>query len=342
MSDLKTDDFDYDLPQEYIAQTPVEPRDHSKLLVYDRRKDRIAHYYFYDLVDFLEPNDLLVVNTTKVIPARIFAHKPTGGKAEILLLKKVSEENWECIVGGKRIIPGVELRVGDQIKITILEDLGDSRRLIKIPNLKSDQLDKFGEMPLPPYIHTPLLHVDRYQTIYAKDSGSAAAPTAKLHFTEELLKKISLKGIGICEVTLHVGLDTFQPVMEEDPQDHIIHSEWCEVSEESAERINQTKAQGGRIIAVGTTTVRTLESANETAESGKNVGKYCGPTRLFILPGYQFKVIDGLITNFHLPRSSLIMLVSALTGRKKILQINQQAIENNYRFYSFGDGMFIF
>ena len=338
---MKTSDFNYHLPLECIAQTPIEPRDHSRLMVLRRDQDVIDNAAFMDVGSYLKAGDLLVVNQTRVIPARLFARKVTGGKVELLLLKRIEPDVWEALVGGKGLKPGVKVTVEDGPETEILEDLGASRRLIKFLSPIENLLLNVGEMPLPPYIHTPLANPDRYQTVYSKESGSAAAPTAGLHFTPRLMSELEEAGIQIAKVTLHVGLDTFMPVSEDNPLDHVIHSEWCEVTADTAELINRTKEKGGRVIAVGTTSVRTLESAAVGNSIPNQVSAISGPTQLFILPGFEFKVVDAMITNFHLPQSSLIMLVSAFAGREKVLKAYNTAIERGYRFYSFGDAMLI-
>lgn len=338
---MKTSDFNYNLPPECIAQTPVEPRDHSRLMVLHRDQDSVEDAVFKDVGSYLKSGDLLVINQTRVIPARLAAHKVTGGKVELLLLKRIESDLWEALVGGKGLKPGIKVTVDNGPETEILEDLGASRRLIKFLSPIEALLPHVGEMPLPPYIHTHLSNPERYQTVYSKESGSAAAPTAGLHFTPRLMSELEEAGIQIARVTLHVGLDTFMPVSEEDPLEHVIHSEWCEVTPESAALINQTKANGGRVIAVGTTSVRTLESAAAASTSANHVSPISGPTQLFILPGYSFKIVDAMITNFHLPQSSLIMLVSAFAGREKVLKAYETAIERGYRFYSFGDAMLI-
>lgn len=338
---LKTEDFNYHLPEERIAQTPIDPRDHSRLLIWNRNEENLLHRKFYEIEEFLKPRDLLVVNQTKVIPARLFARKPSGGKVEILLLKKKEKDLWECLVGGKRVDAGLELSTEVGIKIKVIENLEGSERLIQFSSSIDQYLPEIGQMPLPPYIHTPLVDQQRYQTVFAKETGSAAAPTAGLHFTNELMARLIKKGVQFCQITLHVGLDTFAPVTEDDPEKHKIHTEWCEINKGAADLINQTSKKGGRIIAVGTTSVRTLETGARFAQDGELIGAYTGPTNIFILPGYKFKVVQAMITNFHLPKSSLIMLVSAFAGREKILELYQKAIENEYRFYSFGDAMLI-
>jgi S-adenosylmethionine:tRNA ribosyltransferase-isomerase len=338
---MKTSDFNYHLPLECIAQTPVEPRHASRLMVLHRNDESIEDSKFENIGRFLNPGDLLIINQTRVIPARLFARKATGGRVEVLLLKRLEEGVWEALVGGKRLNSGIVLTIENGPKVEIFEKLEGSRRIVRFLDTNENQLDSLGEMPLPPYIHTHLQNPERYQTVYSTQTGSAAAPTAGLHFTPELMQQLEQQGIRFGKVTLHVGLDTFMPVKEDDPSKHLIHSEWCEVSAETARLINESKAAGKQVIAVGTTSVRTLETAaNEIKESGK-VSPVSGPTKLFILPGYQFKIVDAMITNFHLPQSSLIMLVSAFAGREKVLNAYQTAIERGYRFYSFGDAMLI-
>ncbi len=338
---MLTSDFDYTLPFERIAQNPLEPRHSSKLLVLDRATDSLKHHTFWDLPEFVLPGDLLVMNNTRVIPARIFAKKiPDGGKVELLLLKKHSEVIWEAIVGGKRLIEGKEVIASDGLRGKIIQVLDSSKRLIEFSEPVEQHINKIGNVPLPPYIHEKLTDPERYQTVYANLPGSAAAPTAGLHFTQELISRIEKIGVKLAYVDLHVGLDTFAPVTEERPDEHKIHTEWCELSHETAVSINETRAAGGRIIAVGTTSVRTLESAAiQTVNS--IVQPFIGDTNLFILPGYQFRLVDAMITNFHLPKSTLLMLVSAYAGREKILSAYQTAIDLNYRFFSFGDAMLI-
>jgi S-adenosylmethionine:tRNA ribosyltransferase-isomerase len=336
---MKTSDFDYNLPPERIAQTPIEPRDSSRLLTLNRASGQLAHHTFRDIYDMLHPGDLLVLNQTRVIPARLPARKETGGKAEILLLRRVDELTWECLVGGKGMSPGKFLLLGDSLKATIMEDLGGSRRLVRFAEPIEKHFAADGEMPLPPYIHERLTDPERYQTVFSKTPGSAAAPTAGLHFTAELLQRLQAKGVLIATVTLHVGLDTFAPVTEDDPAEHAIHTEWCELDTATAALINQVKAAGKRVIAVGTTSVRTLESA---ASQDGVAQPFSGPTNIFILPGYTYKLVDAMITNFHLPKSTLIMLVSAFAGREHILTAYNTAIRENYRFFSFGDAMFLY
>jgi len=338
---MRTSDFDYPLPPERIAQTPVEPRHASRLLVLQRAADRLEHRTFWDIGDYLRPGDLLVVNQTRVIPARIFGRKPTGGRIELLLLKRLDDTTWEALVGGKRVSPGMKVTLDGGPPAEILENLEGSRRLVRFSQPVEPYLEQAGQMPLPPYIHTPLNDPERYQTVYARQPGSAAAPTAGLHFTPELMAHLSSLGIQFAQVTLHVGLDTFAPVTEDDPQTHTIHTEWCEVTPAAADLINTTRQQGGRIIAVGTTSVRTLETAARQAIPGEVVAACSGATGLFILPGFKFKAVDALITNFHLPRSTLLMLVSAFASRTQILSAYAEAIRLEYRFYSFGDAMLI-
>lgn len=334
---MKTEEFNYHLPQELIAQVPLKQRQDSRLLVYDRHQDRITHSNFRDLKTFLHPGDLLVINKTKVIPARLFANKKSGGKVEILLLKKLCDLEWEVLVGGKKVTQGVELAFSKEISGVIARDLEGSKRIIQFNDPIEDHFKKYGQMPLPPYIHERLADPDRYQTVYAQYSGSAAAPTAGLHFTKAIMKELSDFGVQFADITLHVGLDTFAPVTEEEVETHNIHTEWCELNQLTADAIIKAKGQGRRIIAVGTTSVRTLESAG----TSNGIKPICGPTGIFIYPGYQFKVVDGMITNFHLPKSTLIMLVSAFAGKENIFRCYQEAINQKYRFFSFGDAMFI-
>ncbi|MBT4306568.1 MAG: tRNA preQ1(34) S-adenosylmethionine ribosyltransferase-isomerase QueA [Chloroflexi bacterium] len=340
---MKTSDFDYKLPPERIAQTPVEPRDASRLMVLNRENDELTHSTFNRIEDFLLPGDLLVVNQTRVIPARIFAHKiPTGGKIEILLLNRRDEHTWECLVGGKRMDEGKAFELENGVKGEIIAVSEGASRVLRFEEPIDGFLNEIGTMPLPPYIHEKLEDPERYQTVYSKEEGSAAAPTAGLHFTPELISGVRLLGVKIQSVTLHVGLDTFAPVTEENAEDHKIHTEWCSLPFKAARMINRTRAYGGRVIGVGTTSVRVLETAARNAEGRDLVGEYKGPTDLFILPGYEFKATQAMITNFHLPKSSLMMMVSAFAGHEKIMSAYQTAIEEKYRFYSFGDAMFIY
>jgi S-adenosylmethionine:tRNA ribosyltransferase-isomerase len=338
---VKTADFDYHLPEECIAQTPVEPRHASRLLVLDRGRDALDHTTFWNIADYLRPGDLLVVNQTRVIPARVYARKDTGGRVELLLLRREDDLTWEALVGGKGLRPGRFVDVESGPRAEIVADLGGSRRRLRFAEPVEPYLPRVGQMPLPPYIHERLSDPERYQTVYATQPGSAAAPTAGLHFTRELIDRLKSMGVGFAEVTLHVGLDTFAPVTEDSPQDHKIHTEWCELTPETARQINAAREQGGRIVAVGTTSVRTLESAARNAGPATVVVPFSGPTDLFILPGYTFRAVDAVVTNFHLPRSTLIMLVSAFAGRERILSAYQTAVEMGYRFFSFGDAMFI-
>lgn len=341
---MRTSDFDYDLPLSYIAQTPLDKRDESRLLILDRRSGEIHHTIFKEIGKHLNKGDILVVNETRVIPARLFARKlPSGGRVEILLLRKRDRLTWEALVGGKGLTVGKQLqveaiRVGDRAPLAIIENvLEGAERVIRFDEPLELLFPKIGFVPLPPYIRTRLNDPERYQTVYAKTTGSAAAPTAGLHFTPELLKSLQSDGIGIASVTLHVGLDTFAPVTESKPEDHKIHTEWCQITEEATEKINEVKSRGGRVVAVGTTSVRTLESATK---DGK-LNNFEGPTSLYILPGYKFQIVDAMVTNFHLPRSTLIMLVSAFTTRERIFNAYDVAKKENYRFYSFGDAMLI-
>jgi S-adenosylmethionine:tRNA ribosyltransferase-isomerase len=335
---MKTSDFDYNLPESSIAQTPAEPRDSARLLVLHRETGELEHRIFRDVTDYLRAGDLLVLNQTRVIPARIYARKETGGRVELLLLRRRDELTWEALVGGKGLRVGKLLKVEDGPEVEVMEILDGSERVIKFSEPIEPYFSRVGNVPLPPYIREKLSDPERYQTVYAREPGSAAAPTAGLHFTPRLIEELQIKGVKIAYVTLHVGLDTFAPVMEDDPQEHKIHSEWCELPQETADLINQTKQNGGRVVAVGTTSVRTLESAT----IGKNgILSYLGATSVFILPGYQFQVVDAMITNFHLPKSTLIMLVSAFAGRERILETYRIAIQEGYRFYSFGDALII-
>ena len=340
---MKTSDFYYDLPKELIAQDPLEDRSSSRLLHLSMKDGSIEHRHFTDILDYLKAGDCLVINDTRVIPARLYGHKEgTGALIEILLLKRKKDDIWECLVKpGKKARPGVKITFGNGILTgEILDIVEEGNRLIQFhyEGIFEEILDQLGEMPLPPYITHKLQDKNRYQTVYAKHDGSAAAPTAGLHFTEELLKKVQEKGVNIAHVTLHVGLGTFRPVKVDDVEQHHMHSEFYIVEEDQAELINRTKKQGGRVIAVGTTSCRTLESAadeNGVIQAGN------GWTEIFIYPGYRFKMIDGLITNFHLPESTLMMLVSALAGKERIMAAYEEAVKERYRFFSFGDAMFI-
>ena len=339
---MKTSDFDYILPEELIAQTPVSPRDSSRMLVFDRENDKIEHKHFYDLVDFLQEGDLLVRNNTKVLPARMFAFTPNGGKVEVLLLKRFDLTDWEVLVKpGKKAKPGAKLVISEELSLEVLETIEESgsRKVRFIFNgVFEDIISRIGEMPLPPYITEKLKDQGRYQTVYAKVDGSAAAPTAGLHFTNELIDRLKQKGVEFADVLLHVGLGTFRPVKTEDILSHHMHSEYYEVDEIAAEKINRAKREGRRVIAVGTTSVRTLESA---ADENGFIKPVKGNTEIFIYPPYKFKCVDALITNFHLPKSTLLMLVSSLSTREKMLEIYNTAVKERYRFFSFGDCMLV-
>ncbi len=334
-------DFYYDLPEELIAQTPAEPRDSSRLLVYDRATGKTEHKIFSDVADYLNGGDVLVINNTKVLPARMYAHTSNGGAVEVLLLKRLEKDRWEVLVKpGKKCARGKKLVISDELALTV-EDITDSgERIVRFEyrGVFEEILDRVGNMPLPPYIKEKLKDKNRYQTVYARTEGSSAAPTAGLHFTPELLNKIRGKGVEIAEVLLHVGLGTFRPVKEEVITEHKMHSEYYEIGERSAEIINRAKREGRRIIAVGTTSVRTLESA---ADENGFIRPCKGNTEIFIYPPYKFKCVDALVTNFHLPESTLIMLVSAMTGREEMLSVYREAVKERYRFFSFGDAMMI-
>ena len=341
---MKTSDFDYELPEELIAQTPMEPRDHSRLLVYHRRDGSVEHRHFYDIVDYLNPGDALVINETKVIPARLLGVKEdTGVPVEVLLLRRHSATDWEALVRpGRRLKPGTFCSFGDgRLRCEILnnvEEIGGRNVRFHFDGVFEEILDQLGEMPLPPYIHEKLADGARYQTVYARQEGSAAAPTAGLHFTPELLDRIREKGVRVVPILLHVGLGTFRPVKEEDPEKHVMHSEFCQVTAEAADVLNGVRAAGGRIVCVGTTSVRTLETM---ADENGVVHPGAKDTAIFIRPGTKIKAVDALITNFHLPESTLLMLVSAMCSREEILRVYQHAIEERYRFFSFGDAMLI-
>lgn len=335
---MKTSDFYYDLPQELIAQSPAEKRDMSRLLVYNRKVKTIEDRIFRDVIDYLEPGDVLVRNVTKVIPARLYAtREETGGSMEFLLLRRINETDWECLVKpGRRARPGRTFTVNDELSVTVLEQLDDGNRIVRLnyDGIFEEVLDRAGEMPLPPYITKKLEDRSRYQTVYARDDGSAAAPTAGLHFTDELLDKLKEKGVCIADVLLHVGLGTFRPVSAENVEEHHMHSEFWQVTEEAADLINSARAAGGRIVSVGTTGCRTLESAS-TEDGVVHAGS--GWTDIFITPGYRFKAVDALITNFHLPESTLLMLISAFCSREEIMRVYEHAVNEKYRFFSFGD-----
>lgn len=339
---MKTSDFDYYLPEELIAQTPVYPRDSSRLLVYDRENDSVYHKHFYDIKEFLKKGDVLVRNNTKVLPARMFAYTLNGGKVEVLLLKRLSLTDWEVLVKpGKKAKPGAKLTISNELSLEVLSTVEEAgSRIVRFifDGVFEDIISRVGEMPLPPYITEKLKDQKRYQTVYATHDGSAAAPTAGLHFTEDLLKEIADMGVEIVDVLLHVGLGTFRPVKVDDVSSHHMHSEYYEISEQAAERINLAKKEGRRIIAVGTTSVRTLESA---ADENGFVKPCKENTEIFIYPPYKFKCVDSLITNFHLPKSTLVMLVSSFSSREKTLELYQTAVKEGYRFFSFGDACMI-
>ncbi len=339
---MKTSDFYFDLPKEFIAQTPTEPRDHAKLLVYNRKTKQIEHKHFYDLPQYLKMGDCLVINETRVLPARLLGERAdTGSFIEFLLLKRIDVDTWEILARpGKKAKIGQRFKFGDELFAEVIDVLPDGNRIVKFiyNGIFEEILDRLGSMPLPPYITEKLENKEMYQTVYSKEVGSAAAPTAGLHFTEELLEKIKAMGVEIVPVLLHVGLGTFRPVKVEDVTTHKMHSEFYSVSEEAATKINECRKNGGRIICVGTTSCRTLESVTD---SNGVVRSKSGDTDIFIYPGYNFNAVDCLITNFHLPESTLLMLVSALCSKEEILSIYETAKENNYRFFSFGAAMLI-
>ena len=346
---MRTSDFDYYLPPELIAQTPVEPRDASRLMVVHRATGRIEHRLFRDIGEYLRPGDLLVANQTRVIPARLRGHKTgTGGKVELLLLARRDERTWEALAGGKGLRPGQRIELaGAQMTAEIVAETESGGRLVRFDRPVEPLLDELGEVPLPPYVHRPLADRDRYQTVYARVEGSSAAPTAGLHFTPDLLVDLRSMGVEMAFLTLHIGLDTFRPVKEEEVEAHQIHTEWFELTAPAAEQINRARLEGRRVIAVGTTAVRALESAARGCGTDgevcglQTVAAYAGSTDLFIYPGYRFRVVEAMITNFHLPRSTLLMLVSAFAGRELILRAYEEAIRERYRFYSFGDAMLL-
>lgn len=340
---MKTSDFYYDLPPELIAQTPLEKRDESRLLCLDKATGEWSHHHFYELPDFLRPGDCLILNNSRVLPARLLGRRlPGGGACEVLLLQDKGDKVWECLVRpGKHLREGARVSFGDgELTAEIAEVLPDGNRLVRFDyeGIFLEVLERLGEMPLPPYIKEELQDQERYQTVYSKVNGSAAAPTAGLHFTPELLERIAAKGVGVGYVTLHVGLGTFRPVKEDEIEQHDMHSEYCTIPQETADLINRTKANGGRVICVGTTSCRTIESW--AGEDGTMTATG-GWTNIYIYPGYRFKVMDALVTNFHLPESTLIMLVSALAGREHVLAAYEEAVRERYRFFSFGDAMFI-
>ena len=342
MEQMKTSDFWYDLPESLIAQTPLEKRDSSRLLVMDRKTGQIAHKHFYDILDHLRPGDCLVMNDSRVLPARLLGHRPTGGAVEVLLLRDLGNKRWECLCKpGRKMQPGNEAIFGNgELKATVTDVLEDGNRVVEFEyeGIFLEVLERLGKMPLPPYIKEELQTQERYQTVYSREVGSAAAPTAGLHFTNELLEQIRSRGVQTAFVTLHVGLGTFRPVKAEHILEHHMHSELCMLSEETARILNETKKAGGRIICVGTTSCRTLESLAREDGTFEAASRW---TDIFIYPGYSFKAMDGLITNFHLPESTLVMLVSAFAGRENVLRAYEKAVELSYRFFSFGDAMAI-
>ncbi len=355
---IPTSDFDYHLPPERIAQTPIEPRDHARMMVLDRKTGAIEHKHVYDIVDYLRPGDLLVLNDTRVIPARLLGRKETGGQAEVFLLRPLQDGRWEALVRGKNLTPGKRVIIeseSQQAVATIEADLGGPKRVVSFDQDIDDILEDIGHIPLPPYIHETLADPERYQTIYGYKEGAVAAPTAGLHFTGDLLMDLRSRGVQFVYVTLHVGLGTFQPVKEENALEHEMHSEWMEMTNTTARLINDTRLAGGRIVAVGTTSVRVLETAAKISLGlepsdpappnlvcgWKTVSAWTGETNLFIYPGHHFRATDVMLTNFHLPKSTLLMLVSAFAGRETILRAYEEAIEQGYRFFSFGDAMLI-
>lgn len=339
---MRTQDFWYDLPQELIAQTPLEKRDSSRLMVLDRQTGAVSHRHFYDILDYLRPGDTLVMNDSRVLPARLLGRRPTGGAVEVLLLRDLGEKKWECLVKpGRKMQPGQEIIFGNgELTAEVCEILADGNRVVTFhyEGIFLEILEQLGKMPLPPYIKAELQDRERYQTVYSREVGSAAAPTAGLHFTNELLDAVRKKGVDTAFVTLHVGLGTFRPVKVEDVTNHHMHSELCMMGEETAAMLNATRARGGRIICVGTTSCRTLESLVNDDGSFSPKSKW---TDIFIYPGYTFRAMNGLITNFHLPESTLVMLVSAFAGKEQVLNAYAEAVKAQYRFFSFGDAMFI-
>lgn len=339
---MKTRDFWYDLPEELIAQTPLEQRDTSRLLVLNKTTGAVTHRHFYDIIEYLHPGDCLVMNDSRVLPARLLGCRPTGGAAELLLLRDLGDKRWECLAKpGKKLQTGQEVIFGNgELTATVVDVLDDGNRIVEFhyDGIFLEVLERLGKMPLPPYIKEELQNQERYQTVYSKQVGSAAAPTAGLHFTNELLEKIRTKGVNTAFVTLHVGLGTFRPVKAEEISEHHMHSELCMISEETANILNETKRNGGRIICVGTTSCRTLESLVNEDGTFEAKSRW---TDIFIYPGYSFKAMNGLITNFHLPESTLVMLVSALAGRENVLNAYACAVKERYRFFSFGDAMYI-
>jgi len=339
---LKTHDFWYDLPEELIAQTPLEQRDSSRLLAMNRETGEIAHRHFYDILDYLNPGDTLVMNDSRVLPARLLGHRPTGGAVEVLLLRDLGGNRWECLVKpGRKMQIGSEAIFGDgQLTATVTDILEDGNRVVEFhyQGIFLEVLESLGKMPLPPYIKAELADQERYQTVYSREVGSAAAPTAGLHWTPELLRKAEDKGVNLAYVTLHVGLGTFRPVKAEEISEHHMHAELCMMSQQTADLLNETKKQGGRIVCVGTTSCRTLESLVNEDGTFEEKAKW---TDIFIFPGYRFKAMDALITNFHLPESTLVMLVSAFAGRENVMNAYNEAVKERYRFFSFGDAMYL-
>ena len=339
---MRKSDFYFDLPEELIAQTPLERRDSSRLLHLDKVTGELEHRHFYDLLDYLREGDCMVFNDSRVLPARLIGARPTGGSVELVLLRDLGEGRWECLSRpGRKTRPGTEIHFGDgELKATVESVAEGGNRIVRFDyeGIFLEVLERLGKMPLPPYIKEELQDSERYQTVYSREIGSAAAPTAGLHFTKELMEKIAAKGVKLCYVTLHVGLGTFRPVKAEEIEDHEMHSEFCIIPEETARIVSETKKKGGRVIAVGTTSCRTLESF---AREDGSLPATSGWTNIFIYPGYTFKCIDALVTNFHLPESTLIMLVSALAGREHVLHAYEEAVKERYRFFSFGDAMFI-
>ena len=339
---MRKSDFYFDLPEELIAQTPLERRDSSRLLHLDKVTGELEHRHFYDLLDYLREGDCMIFNDSRVLPARLIGARPTGGSVELVLLRDLGEGRWECLSRpGRKTKPGTEILFGNgELKATVEQVAEGGNRIVRFDyeGIFLEVLERLGKMPLPPYIKEELQDSERYQTVYSREIGSAAAPTAGLHFTKELMDKIAAKGVKLCYVTLHVGLGTFRPVKAEEIEDHEMHSEFCVIPEETARIVSETKKQGGRVIAVGTTSCRTLESF---AREDGSLPAASGWTNIFIYPGYRFQCVDALITNFHLPESTLIMLVSALAGREHVLHAYEEAVKERYRFFSFGDAMFI-
>ena len=339
---MKTQDFWYNLPEELIAQTPLQKRDSSRLMVLNKETGEVSHKHFFDILDYLHPGDCLVMNDSRVLPARLLGHRPTGGAVELLLLRDLGNKQWECLAKpGRKLLEGQQVIFGNgELTAVVRKVCQDGNRIVEFfyEGIFLEVLERLGKMPLPPYIKAELQDQERYQTVYSREVGSAAAPTAGLHFTQELLEKIRQKGIKTAFVTLHVGLGTFRPVKVEDVHSHHMHSELCMLSEQTAKVLNETKKQGGRIVCVGTTSCRTLESLVNEDGSFEAKSRW---TDIFIYPGYTFKAMDALITNFHLPESTLVMLVSAFAGREKVLAAYEQAVLEKYRFFSFGDAMYI-